>query len=164
MRFALPIWQSRVSPVFDTAGKLLVVDADDGREVARTEETIGSLLQPYKVQRLCELGVQALICGAISRPLACLVAQSGIALVPWIAGDVEEVVRGYLKGRLPEPRFLMPGAGRCRRRRGGGRGRPVAQAMPDDPQPMSFRDPFAGSRKESGQQPNGETKQDTTDS
>jgi predicted Fe-Mo cluster-binding NifX family protein len=167
MKLALSIWQSRVSPVFDTAGRLLVVEVQDGREVARTEETIGSLFLPRKVQQLCELGVEVLICGAISRPLACLVAQSGIALVPWIAGNVEEVLRGYLDGRLPDPRFLMPGGGHCRRRRGGRHRRHFERAMPGSqafPHPMPLWMSFADSRKVPEQRLNSETEQNTIDS
>ena len=132
MRIAIPIWQSRVSPVFDVAGRLLLVDIVDGRETARLEETMAETLLPSKVRRLKDLGVTVLVCGAISRPLAMLVGQIGITVIPWIAGHVDEVLRSYIQDGLPDPRFLMPGC-RCRR---GGRGRrrrggwPVAQTPP----------------------------------
>jgi len=35
MKVAIPIWNGRVSPVMDTACRLLVVDFADGREVSR---------------------------------------------------------------------------------------------------------------------------------
>ena len=31
MKLAIPVWNSRVSPVFDTATQILVVDIDDGQ-------------------------------------------------------------------------------------------------------------------------------------
>lgn len=119
MRIAIPIWQSRVSPVFDVAGRLLLVDVADGQETTRSEEALAETLLPGKAQRLKDLGVDVLICGAISRPLAMLTAQAGITVVPWVAGDVNEVLARYLQDGLSDPRFSMPGC-RCR---WGGRGR-----------------------------------------
>jgi hypothetical protein len=37
MRIAIPQWQGRVSPVFDVAGILLLIDIEDGREIGREE-------------------------------------------------------------------------------------------------------------------------------
>jgi len=135
MRIAIPIWQSRVSPVFDAARRLLIVDVEEGRETARTEETISEISPPRKARRLRELGVDVLICGAVSRPLAALIAQSGVRVVPWIAGDVEEVLKYYIDGRMPDPRFLMPGCGRYWGRGGRrhGRGWAAAGAAPPGP-------------------------------
>ena len=120
MRIGISVWQSRVSPVFDVAGRLLVVETESERETSRTEEVITSPFVPGKVQRLKELGINILICGAISRPLAAMVTHAGIALIPWIAGEVDQVLKGYLDGQLPNPRFLMPGCGRGHRWRRGG--------------------------------------------
>jgi len=113
MRVGIAIWQSRVSPVFDVAGRLLVVEVEKGREVARKEESIVDPFPPRKAQRLRELDVEVLICGAISRPLAELVVRAGVTVLPWIAGDAEEVLRCYLEGQLPDPRFVMPGGRWC---------------------------------------------------
>ena len=40
MKIAIPISDDRVSPVFDVARRLLLVDIEDGREVGRTEEVL----------------------------------------------------------------------------------------------------------------------------
>jgi len=128
-RIGIPVWQGRVSPVFDTAGRLLVVEADGDREMVRSESSLPDTRLPRRVGRLAELGVEVLICGGISRPLLGMVTGSGIRVVPWVAGDVQEVLEAYLGGRLLDPRFLMPGCmgrgrGQCMRRRGPGGGGP----------------------------------------
>ena len=117
MRLAIPTWQGRVSPVFDSAQRLLIVDAADGSETGRSEEGLGSGLLPQRVARLKELGVDVLVCGAISRPLAGMIAASGIVLVPFISGECDEVLAAYLCGRLADPRFLLPGSPPTARRR-----------------------------------------------
>jgi predicted Fe-Mo cluster-binding NifX family protein len=110
MRLAAPALNDRVSPVFDTAGRLLLLDVADGAAGGRQLVEIAQVSLPaQRVKQLVELGVNVLICGAISRPLAVLVSAAGIALIPWVAGPVEEVLRVYLAGRLSEPRWRMPG-------------------------------------------------------
>jgi len=114
MRIAIPVFNSRVSPVFDVAQRLLVIDAVGGVETARTEENLSGLYLPDRARRLMELGVDVLICGGISMPMANMIHAQGIRIIPYVAGDVEEVLAAFLAGTLALPRFAMPG---CRGRR-----------------------------------------------
>ena len=131
MKLAIPIWNERVSPVFDTAARLLVVDLDDGGERARDEIALTAEFPPHRVRRLVELGVDTLICGAVSNPLGTLVVSAGITLIPFVSGQVDEVLGAFMAGRLDDTGYLMPGcgggrrrwAGRCGRGAGGGMGR-----------------------------------------
>ena len=116
MIIALPIWNGRISPVFDTAGRILVAEVIDGEETMREEHAIGELFPPLRVRRLKELGVEVLICGAVSNQVAMIVDAAGIGIVPWVSGCVEEIIRAFGENGLADPRFLMPG---CRGRGGG---------------------------------------------
>ena len=132
MKIAIPTWNGRVSPVFDTASRLLVVEIGKESEGARFETDISEYFLPSKSMRLTGLGIDTLICGAISRPLAYMITTAGIKLIPWISGQVEEIVQAFLTNTLFDPRFIMPGCagdwgkgpggkhgqGRERRRRG----------------------------------------------
>jgi len=137
MTVALAVWDDRISPVFDTAGTLLVVEIEDGQVTGRREEPVSADLPTEKVARLKALGVETLVCGAISRPLAEAIAAEGIRLVPFVAGSLEEVIAAYVEGLLPGPTFAMPGCGRRRRDRfgrgrgrgGGGRGRGMGRGQ-----------------------------------
>jgi len=124
VRIGLPIWNSNVSPVFDVARQLLIVDVESGKEVNRLQSEIADFFPPRKVRRLKELGVEVLICGGISQVLAAMLEGAGIQVISWVSGDVEEVLRAYLSGMPPHPRLLMPGGRgwRWRFRRGWGRG------------------------------------------
>ncbi|HUW83903.1 MAG TPA: NifB/NifX family molybdenum-iron cluster-binding protein [Phycisphaerae bacterium] len=122
MRIAMAVWEQRVSPLFDVAGGLLLIDAQGSLETARTSVALPDRELPRRVRRLVDLGVDVLICGGISQPLAGMVHASGIRLVPFTAGPVEQVLRAFLQGQLPCQAFVMPGwCGRCRRGFGGGR-------------------------------------------
>ena len=126
MRVAIPVWNDRVSPVFDTATCLMLLDLAEGAEQSRQLVEVAQTSFPtQRAKHLAELGVNVLICGAISRPLAGLVSAAGIVLIPWVAGPVEDVLRAYVAGRLSEPCWRMPGCGGAHRRRearGGPRG------------------------------------------
>jgi len=122
MRVAIPVWNERISPVFDAATRLVLVDFENGTEQSRREAMIEESFLAQRARRLVEFGVNVLICGAISRPLAAMLAASGVTVIPWTAGPVDEVLAAYLKGLLPDPRWLMPGCGVRRQRHRGGRG------------------------------------------
>ncbi|MBN1343200.1 MAG: NifB/NifX family molybdenum-iron cluster-binding protein [Phycisphaerae bacterium] len=127
MSVAVPVFQNRVSPVFDTCQQVLVFEDDaEGRLICRAVD-FSSVQEARRAERLRDLGVDVLLCGGITQMQAHRVSACGIQLVPWVAGEVDEVMSAYRKGGLPDPRFAMPGCGRRRRGQGGrgqcGRGR-----------------------------------------
>jgi len=109
MRIAIPIWEDKVSPVFDTASRLLIVEIEDQREVSRFEVYLDEQDISRRCFRIQGLGVDTLICGAISRPFSNMLVASGINIIPWISGHTEDVLEAYLQGTLSHPNFLMPG-------------------------------------------------------
>lgn len=129
MRVAITIWDNRVSPVFDTAREILLAHVDGGQLLERRQENLGEEAAALRVDRMRALHVDTLICGAISRPLAEMLAAAGISVIPFVAGEAEEVLAAYLNGGLPGPSFAMPGC-RCGqgRRSRGGRGHCGAQS------------------------------------
>jgi predicted Fe-Mo cluster-binding NifX family protein len=127
MRIAIPVWQGRISPVFDVAGQLLLVELADGREVAREEHLADETTADERTRKLAEIGIETLICAGISQSLEASLADRGIQVIARICGNVEEVLAAFVSGRLGEERFAMPGCcgQRQRRHRGGcGRRRP----------------------------------------
>lgn len=126
MKVAVPIWQGRVSPVFDVAGQLLVLQIDAAAVVARQQEALVAETLERRTERLLDLAIDTLICGAISRPLESLLVARGVEVISRVCGDVEEVVQAYLSDELNDDRFSMPGCcgrqerarrGRCRCRK-----------------------------------------------
>ena len=109
MKIAVPIWDDRVSSAFDFAHRLLLVDIEHGRETGRTEISLLPESVPEKANRLKTLGAEVLICGAISRSLASQVGASGIKVLPYVVGQVDEILKAYLTGELMQPQFALPG-------------------------------------------------------
>ena len=120
MRTAIPISDGRISPVFDAAKRLLLVDIENGREVWRTEQIVEEPELGPRARRVAEFGAEVLICGAISRPLEAMLLSAGVEVIPQTCGPVEDVLKAFISGRLTEQAYVMPGCcGRRRRFRGG---------------------------------------------
>jgi predicted Fe-Mo cluster-binding NifX family protein len=121
MKVAVPVWQGRVSPVFDVAGQLLVVELTEGVEVLRHEHSLPSAEPEQRANHLTELQVDTLICGAISQALEALVSESGISVHGRICGNVNDVLKAFSAGTLGETQYTMPGCcGQAQRRFRGG--------------------------------------------
>ncbi len=121
MRTAIPIADGRISPVFDVARRLLVVDVENKREIRRAEEVLEESELAARARRVAELGVGVLICGAISRPLEAMLLSAGVEVISQTCGPVEDVLRTFVSGQLSEQAFVIPGCCGHRRRFRGGR-------------------------------------------
>ena len=116
MLVAVPNWNGRVSPLFDTATRLTLAEVSGGRTAITGERLLAGIPPPWRARYLADQGVEVLICGGISRPLAGMLGALGIRVLPWVTGEVSEVLEAFAGGRLPAPQFLMPGCGRHRHR------------------------------------------------
>jgi len=110
MRIAMAVSGGRVSTAFDFARQLLVIECEDGREVHRSEIILDEEIPLNRARRLEAVGVAVLICGAISRPMAGRLASSGIDIIAFVSGSIEDVLAAYFTGDLESTRFLMPGS------------------------------------------------------
>ena len=122
MKIAIPVYNDSVSNVFDFAHRLLLMDIENGREVERCEVELKAESLPQRAGNLKNLGVDVLICGAISQALVNMVTASGIQVLPYVTGRVNDVLEAYLTGQLAKPQFSMPGCWPGARK-GFGRGR-----------------------------------------
>ena len=138
MKIAFTVWNGRIAPVFDVAGTIRLIECD-GESIEDDKIVIlpkGNRVI-NRIETLSELGVNVLVCGAISRPIHRIIADSGIKIHSFISGDADEIIKALLTGNLDENSFTMPGCGmgrgngqNCRRgagHRGRGRNRDVKQ-------------------------------------
>lgn len=117
MKIAIPIWERRVSPVFDTAKKIAVAEIENGKITSQSIIPFQETYLPRRAVILTGWRINILICGGISAYMANLVAARGIRVVPGIRGNVDEVLYAFCRGNIPSPQFLMPGWRGGRRKR-----------------------------------------------
>lgn len=118
VRLAIPQHQGRISPVFDVAASVLLIDVENGREVRREERSLSRTDLAARASEFLKLGANVLICGAISAPLEALLVSSGVRVAGFLCGPVEKVITAFLNGEAARPEFCMPGCGAWRKRLG----------------------------------------------
>ena len=108
-RIAIPVFKSRVSPVFDSCARLLLVDLDQKQEIARTEILFEGLSEIDRLKILKTSGVSTVICGGISDGFYKMISNAEISVIIGMAGEVDQIFTAYRCNRLGEPCFYMPG-------------------------------------------------------
>ena len=109
MKVAIPVWEGRVSPVFDAARRLMVVKLEGGMEMDRREIPLAEQSPSHRARRMADLEVDVLICGAISRSCVDLMDALKITVIPWVTGKPDEILSTFIAGELPNPQYAMPG-------------------------------------------------------
>ena len=109
MNIAFPVWQERVSPLFDSAANLLVAESSRGQLVKQEIISVGSLSLFQRISLLEKLHIDILICGGITRPILENIRNKNIKVIPFVCGNVNELLAAFLTGRDIEHSFAMPG-------------------------------------------------------
>jgi predicted Fe-Mo cluster-binding NifX family protein len=110
MRIAVSIWEDKISPVFDTASKLLIIENETQRETSCFEVYLLEQDIPQRCSFIRGLDLDVLICGAVSRQLEGRLKASGIKIISGISGPAEDVLEAYLEEGLLHSGFFMPGS------------------------------------------------------
>jgi predicted Fe-Mo cluster-binding NifX family protein len=107
---AFPIHRGRISPLFDTARRMLVVEIADGAERSRQEINLPGGGDRSRLSALRTLGVEALVCGAISNRSLNEALHIGLRVWAAAAGGVDEVIDELTSTGGLDDRLAMPGA------------------------------------------------------
>ncbi len=136
MQIAIPVWRERISPRLDSAGCVLMIRLEDGKELERWNLRLRGYPPGQRLHLLMMAGIDILICGALSRAMRRMMESAGIYVIAWKTGRIDDVLNAYLTDNLDDSRFLLPG--RCpgpgrgpspRGPRGRGRGRGMGRGM-----------------------------------
>ena len=109
MKAAFSIWNGRIAPVFDVAEKVHLVQAESGSVLKETDSTLPVEPQAVRAARLSELDIDTLVCGAISRSMQIMVESYDIQVMPFMAGNLRDIIQAWLCGSLGEGVYAMPG-------------------------------------------------------
>lgn len=108
-RIAVPVFESRVSPLLDSCNTLLVVDFDDGHEIDRRRVSLEKMSYKGRLDVFTRLGIQKIICAGVSDLMCKLLASNGIESLNGKVGEVEKIIYAYCCKTLDQPCFCMPG-------------------------------------------------------
>jgi predicted Fe-Mo cluster-binding NifX family protein len=105
----MTVWGDRISPLFDTTQKLLVVDFDNRHVVGQHRVIFDNESAAARASTLAALGVDVLICGAISASFVNFIKAHHIDIIFFVSGKIDDVIEAYVSGTLCDEKFMMPG-------------------------------------------------------
>jgi len=114
LKIAIAEWNGRIAPVFDVTDRAMLLDWDGNRLVNEEQVALPEGEPHHKILFLRNLGVEELICGAISCHVRAEAEGAGMKVHGFIAGDYREIIDAWRQNRLPQDRYAMPGCGRHR--------------------------------------------------
>ena len=127
MKVAIPIYNNRISPRFDCAYRFMIVTAENGEIKEKDSIIMNSMNLIQRINEFANMGIDTLICGAISEFTFRMITDKKINVIPWIIGEADKVLDLFLKGKLePGMNFFPDGRRICRKGhfgRGFGKGR-----------------------------------------
>lgn len=109
VNIAIPVLQERISPVLDTATRLLLVTHRRRKEVERKEVILGPMSTEALAGSIVELRVDLLLCAALSEGLHRALERRGIRVRRHLCGPVEAILQAFWRGQLDREEFRMPG-------------------------------------------------------
>ncbi len=113
MKIAIPIWNNRIAPVFDTISTILIFSQGDTGYTVSKELTVGDLSVPEKISALLESQVSTIICGAIPYRFEKEFLNHEIEVCSFIAGSIFDVLIAYETNTISNDEYKMPG---CKKR------------------------------------------------
>lgn len=120
LKAAIPVHGNCISPVFDWAQMIVIVDftprvkkKNTGSSRSRKVVSLRGIPSGGRANHLEQLGVEVLLCGAVSSELAQLLSNKGIRVVSGIMGEVENIIEAFRSDCISNPEFTMPGWRGC---------------------------------------------------
>ena len=113
MKIAIPVWNDWVSPVFDVAKRIRVTDVIDGTIHSESEH---EPVNGDHAATLSNLGIDVLVCAAISPDLEAALWDDGVEVISDTCGPATMIAEAYANGDKALWRFHSPGYSDSRRR------------------------------------------------
>ncbi len=109
MKIAIPVWENKISPVLDTASRLLVVELTESGQMSRFEIYLDERNLTRRCLRIQDLGIDTLLCGAVTRHFSDMLKSGGVTIVPGFSGQPDDVLQACFEGEVGQGDLLMPG-------------------------------------------------------
>jgi len=100
MKIAIPAFNTKVSPRFDTAQELVLLEIDAGHVTHRERRPLQSSNVSDRIRALTTQGVKILICGGIDQLSRQQLSFNQIEVYSWVTGEVDDAVSCFLRNGL----------------------------------------------------------------
>jgi predicted Fe-Mo cluster-binding NifX family protein len=96
MIIAIPVFGTRVSPLFEYASDILVARVEEHTIIEIHKEGLPKGDALKRLNQIKKLAVDTVICGGISNFSKNILNGSGITVIPWITGEALETFKLFL--------------------------------------------------------------------
>jgi predicted Fe-Mo cluster-binding NifX family protein len=97
MKLVLAMFDDRISPRFDVAPKMSVYKIEGKKIVHNKDIYCEEWSEMERVQRLKDLRVDILVCGAITNNLCEILLNNGTRIIPWVNGNADDFLKKFFK-------------------------------------------------------------------
>jgi predicted Fe-Mo cluster-binding NifX family protein len=118
LKVGIPRMGERVAPCLEYCATMAIFTVDDRQIVEQVDFPLRSRDPFDRVRLLRDQHVDTIICGGIQGIYEDALRASGIHVLSWVSGSVEDLLALFLQGQLtsglqvPAPRGTQAGAGR----------------------------------------------------
>jgi predicted Fe-Mo cluster-binding NifX family protein len=109
-RLAVTVWDDRIAPVFDTSRRWWIVDVEGSSERSRRQVTFKAGSCADRLRRLRHLGIDTLVCGAITQAIETRARAMGIRVISFVTGPADDIVSLVATGHELPDAYAMPGS------------------------------------------------------
>jgi predicted Fe-Mo cluster-binding NifX family protein len=96
MKIAIPVFQTKISPRFDSAQSILLLRIQNDSIVTREELPMTGWSVSAKRKELVKRDVDTMICGGIDYESMQYLVSGGINVYSWITGEIEDAVTRFI--------------------------------------------------------------------
>ncbi|MDX1700603.1 MAG: hypothetical protein R3250_08305 [Melioribacteraceae bacterium] len=96
----IPNFGNRVSPRIDCSENLQLVSIEDKRIISRETIRIPAHSLLERINMIIRLRPDIVICDGISTLMNDKLSENDIKVIPWIHGNIDEILNDYLNGKL----------------------------------------------------------------
>ncbi|MBN1467051.1 NifB/NifX family molybdenum-iron cluster-binding protein [candidate division KSB1 bacterium] len=108
-QIAIPVFEDRISNRLDCCENLLLVSVEAG-EIKKRDKIHLLQTDPFaNLKTMIDLGVDVLICNGITDFYSQRLRENHIEVIPWISGEVEQVLALYVEKKLLTRRKINHG-------------------------------------------------------
>jgi len=100
---AIPNFGDRISPRLDYSGSLQLISIEGKKEISRETVKMVCHTNLERLNLIIGLKPDIIICNGISDLLLNELELNNIDVLPWIHGEVNEVINNYLKDNIAKP-------------------------------------------------------------
>jgi len=100
MKIAIPVFQTKISPRFDSTQGFILLQIEKRNVMKREELPTKDWPSSAKIKQLVDLGVDTLICGGIDLESMQQLNFNGIKIYSWITGEIEDAITRFLNQGL----------------------------------------------------------------